>query len=104
MTLLQKTKEIVSNSIKSVIFIDEKALENYTKKSSAFVREEELSINLNKKFKNKGISLSVHKFKQADLTNTTTLDYLFKRFKECSSPSSFPYITAPMRLTSCCLP
>ena len=79
MTLLQKTKEIVSNSIKSVIFIDEKALENYTKKSSAFVREEELSINLNKKFKNKGISLFVHKFKQTDLTNTTTLDYLFKR-------------------------
>lgn len=79
MTLLQKTKEIVSNSIKSAIFIDEKALENYKQKSSTFIREEELSINLNKNFKNKGISLSVHKFKQSDLTNTTTLDYLFKR-------------------------
>jgi hypothetical protein len=79
MTLLQKTKEIVSNSIRTAIFIDEKALENYKQKSSTFIREEELSINLNKNFKNKGISLSVHKFKQADLTNTTTLDYLFKR-------------------------
>lgn len=79
MTLLQKTKEIVSNSIRTAIFIDEKALENYKQKSSTFIREEELSINLNKNFKNKGISLSVHKFKQSDLTNTTTLDYLFKR-------------------------
>ena len=47
MTLLQKTKEIVSNSIKSVIFIDEKALESYQKKSSTIIPEEELSINLN---------------------------------------------------------
>ncbi len=79
MSLLLKTKEIVSDSIKSVIFIDEKALENYKKKSSAFIPEEELSINLETNFKNKGISLSVHKFKQTDLQNEKRLNYFFKR-------------------------
>ena len=39
--------QIVSNSIKSVIFIDEKALESYQKKSLTIIPEEELSINLN---------------------------------------------------------
>lgn len=79
MTLLQKTKEIVSNSIKSVIFIDEKALENYKKKSPTYIREEELSINLDNNFKKKGISLSVHRFKNSDLTNSNILEYLFNR-------------------------
>jgi hypothetical protein len=79
MTLLQKTKEIVSNSIKSAIFIDEKALENYKRKSSIFIPEEQLSINLDNNFKKIGISLSVHKFKQADLINDNRLDYFFKR-------------------------
>lgn len=79
MTLLQKTKEIVSNSIKSVIFIDEKALESYQRKSSAIIPEEELSINLNNNFKKKGISLSVHKFKQSDLLDENRLEYFFKR-------------------------
>lgn len=79
MTLLQKTKKIVTSSIKSVIFIDEKALENYQKKSLHFISEEELSINLNNNFKKKGISLSVHKFKESDLTDINRLDYFFKR-------------------------
>lgn len=79
MTLLQKTREIVSNSIKSVIFIDEKALECYQKKSNTFIPEEELSINLNKNFKEKGISLSVHKFKQSDILDNERLEYFFKR-------------------------
>lgn len=59
MSLLQKTKEIVSNSIKSVIFIDEKALENYKRKSLVFIPEEELSINLDSNFKKK---VSVYQF------------------------------------------
>ena len=79
MTLLQKTREIVSNSIKSVIFIDEKALECYQKKSNTFIPEEELSINLKKNFKEKGISLSVHKFKQSDILDNERLEYFFKR-------------------------
>lgn len=79
MTLLQKTKEIVSNSIKSVIFIDEKALESYQRKSLTIIPEEELSINLNNNFKRIGISLSVHKFKQSDLLDESRLDYFFKR-------------------------
>ena len=79
MTLLQKTKEIVSSSIKSVIFIDEKALENYEKKSVGYIPEQELSIILSNNFKKKGISLSVHKFRQTDLINENSLDYLFKR-------------------------
>jgi hypothetical protein len=79
MTLLQKTKEIVSNSIKSVIFIDEKALESYQRKSSTIISEEELSINLKNNFKRKGISLSVHKFKQSDLLDKNRLEFFFKR-------------------------
>lgn len=79
MTLLQKTREIVSNSIKSVIFIDEKALESYQKKSLTIIPEEELSIKLNNNFKKKGISLSVHKFKQSDLVDENKLEYFFKR-------------------------
>lgn len=79
MTLLQKTKEIVSSSIKSVIFIDEKALEGYKKQSLTIIPEEQLSINLNNNFKRKGISLCVHKFRQSDLLDENKLDYFFKR-------------------------
>jgi hypothetical protein len=79
MTLLQKTKEIVSGSIKSVIFIDEKALESYKRKSTNVLLEQELSVNLNNNFKKKGISLSVHQFKQNDLLDENRLNYFFNR-------------------------
>ncbi|MEG0915389.1 MAG: response regulator receiver domain [Myroides sp.] len=79
MTLLQKTKEIVENSITSALFIDEKALEGYDKRPRILIPEQELSINLCKNFKKKGINLSVHKFKITDLDNIPLLDYFFTK-------------------------
>lgn len=79
MTLNQKTKEIILDSIKSAIFIDEKALEPYKVKPRNPYPEVDLSINLLKKFKEKGISLAVHKFSPNDLQNEERLKYFFKR-------------------------
>ncbi|QCE41564.1 response regulator receiver domain [Psychroserpens sp. NJDZ02] len=79
MTLNQKTKEIILDSIKSAIFIDEKALEPYKVKPRNPYPEVDLSINLLKKFKEKGISLAVHKFSPSDLQNEERLKYFFKR-------------------------
>lgn len=79
MTLLQKTKEIISDSIKSVIFIDEKGLESYQEESSTNVLEENLSKSLYKNFKKKGVSLTTHKFKPDDLKDDCIKEYLLKR-------------------------
>lgn len=78
MTLYQKTREVVNDSINSAIFIDEKAKEFYSGKPNYSVLEEKLSKNLYSKFKKKGVSLAIHKFKQTDLTNQDTLKYLLK--------------------------
>ncbi|SDE30719.1 hypothetical protein SAMN05421636_104302 [Pricia antarctica] len=79
MTLLQKTKEIISDSIKSVIFIDEKGLESYQETSSSTVLEESLSKSLYKNFKKKGVSLTTHKFSPNDLKDDGIKEYLLKR-------------------------
>lgn len=79
MTLLQKTKEIISDSIKSVIFIDEKGLESYQEKSKTNILEENLSKSLYKNFKKKGVSLTTHKFKPDDLQDDGIKEYLLKR-------------------------
>lgn len=79
MTLLQKTKEIITDSIKSVIFIDEKGLESYQKQSSVEVLEENLSKSLYKNFKKKGVSLTTHKFRPDDLKDEDIKEYLLKR-------------------------
>lgn len=79
MTLLQKTKEVIADSIKSVIFIDEKGLESYQQKSSTEISEENLSINLYKNFKKKGISLTTHRFKPDDLRDSDIKEYILKR-------------------------
>ena len=76
MTLNQKAKEIILDSIKSAIFIDEKALEPYKAKPKDPYPEVDLSINLLKKFKEKGISLAVHKFTPNDLENEERIKYL----------------------------
>ncbi len=79
MTLKNKTKEIILDSIKSAIFIDEKALEPYKFIPRNRYPEIDLSINLLKKFKEKGISLAIHKFSPNDLQNEERLKYFFKR-------------------------
>lgn len=79
MTLLTKAKEIITDSIKSVIFIDENALEAYKSKSPQQIPEEILSINLEQNFKKKGITLTSHKFKPSDLNDVELKNYLFRR-------------------------
>lgn len=79
MTLLQKTREIINDSIKSVIFIDEKAYEPFSTLPSGNNIETTLSQNLLKKFKTKGISLSIHKFSPNDFDDANKISYLLKK-------------------------
>lgn len=77
MTYSEKTLEIVKTSIKSAIFIDEKARGVYEYEAlNNNSLEEILSINIYEKFKQDGISLAVHKFKPSDITNENLLKYL----------------------------
>lgn len=79
MTLLQKTREIINDSIKSVIFIDEKAYEPFSNLPNGNHTETALSQNLFKKFKTKGISLSIHKFSPNDFDDAKKIGYLLKK-------------------------
>ncbi len=78
MTYSEKTLEIVTTSIKSAVFIDEKARGVYEYEGlDDKLLEERLSIAIYNNFKNNGISLAVHKFKVADRENENLLQYLF---------------------------
>lgn len=74
----ETSSRIIKESIKSAIFIDEKALEPYAKRPEKLELEEELSINLYEKFKQQKISLAVHRFKSPDLINRELVDYFFE--------------------------
>lgn len=73
----EKSTKIISESIKSAIFIDEKAWAPYTEKSDPPASEETLSLDLYNSFKNNQISLAVHKFTNDDLSSESVKDYLF---------------------------
>lgn len=74
----QKAFEILSSSISSAIFIDEKAKDFYSTKSiDDSIPEERLSVNLYNTFKSNGKSLAVHKFEIENLEDKYTLKYLF---------------------------
>lgn len=78
MTYSEKTLEIVTTSIKSAIFIDEKARGVYEYEDlDDNLLEEKLSVAIYNNFKSNGISLAVHKFKIADRQNENLLQYLF---------------------------
>ncbi|MCG9793547.1 response regulator receiver domain [Flavobacterium algicola] len=79
MTYSEKTLEIVKASIKSAVFIDEKARGIYEYDNlNDSVLEERLSMKVYEKFKEDGISLAIHKFKQSDRTNENLLKYLLE--------------------------
>jgi len=79
MSYEEKAFEIVKNSIKSAIFIDEKAKEFYSNSEiNPSIEEEKLSLELFKNFKNEGISLAIHKFIKSDIENENIKKYLFK--------------------------
>jgi len=78
MTYSEKTLEIVTTSIKSAVFIDEKARGVYEYEGlDDKLLEEKLSIAIYNNFKNNGISLAVHKFKVSDREDENLLQYLF---------------------------
>lgn len=76
MTYTEKATEIIKNSIKSAIFIDENALP-FGKEIDPEIYENQLSLDLYGNFKNTGISLAVHKYKIGDEEKKNILSYLF---------------------------
>lgn len=77
MTYDQRANSILKDAIKSAIYIDEKAKSFYELESVPQNNiEEKLSIDLYNNFKENGISLEVHKFKPADLTNQDILNFI----------------------------
>ncbi len=80
MTLNQKATEIIKESIKSAIYIDEKAFEFYTpEEPKSNCMEIDLSKKLYKNFKKEGVSLAIHKFNISDIDDEKCIDFLFKR-------------------------
>lgn len=78
MTYTEKATEIIKNSIKSAIFIDENARElSIKEKDLKGESEEEMSINLYSNFKDDGISLAIHKYKPLDEDDDNLKSYLF---------------------------
>jgi len=74
----QKTFDILNSSIKSAIFIDEKARDFYSDSPyNTEIVEEKLSVDLFNAFKQNGKSLAVHKFQKSDLLNDEIIKYLF---------------------------
>lgn len=71
--------KIIKDSINSVVFIDEKAKDFYSfDPINPAINEEQLSFDLYKNFKEKGISLTVHKFDQSDVNDDKIKNFLFK--------------------------
>lgn len=79
MSYEEKAFEIIKKSIKSAIFIDEKA-RTFFQKNEDLVgsREEALSEELYQNFKKSGISLDIHKYVNNDENNTDLKNYLFE--------------------------
>lgn len=74
----QKAFEILSSSINSAIFIDEKAKDLFSETPVDInVPEEKLSRDLYQNFRDNGKSLAVHRFEPSNLENPNILDFLF---------------------------
>ncbi len=79
MSYEEKAFEIIKDSIKSAIFIDEKAREFYTNtKVDEGIEEEKLSMDLFDNFKKEGVSLAIHKFTKSDIDDSNLKRYLLK--------------------------
>ncbi len=79
MTYLETATQIIKDSIKSAIFIDENAQPFYNSASVEVIFEEEMSRELYSNFKQVGITLDIHKFTKGDENNAETVHYLFDR-------------------------
>ncbi|NOQ24351.1 MAG: hypothetical protein GQ564_03230 [Bacteroidales bacterium] len=69
--------QIIKDSIKSAIFIDENALPFYGVESESTIYEEQLSKELFNNFRDNGISLAVHKFEIGNEIQLGLKQYLF---------------------------
>ncbi len=77
MSYEDKAFEILSSSINSAIFIDEKAKDLFSEKApDNNVPEEKLSESLYVNFKNNGKCLAIHRFEPSNLENPKILDFL----------------------------
>lgn len=74
----QKAFEIIRSSVKSAVFIDDKALSFYSQENPQGYYEEELSKSLFNNFKQNGVSLAVHKFQKGDELDDQLKNYLFE--------------------------
>lgn len=79
MTYEDKAYQIIKDSIKSAIFIDERARTFFQPEGELKGSDEEvLSINLYQNFKENGISLAIHKFSKGEEKNSNLKRYLFE--------------------------
>ena len=79
MTYEEKASEIIKESIKSAVFIDENARSFFQfKEELTGAVEEDMSIDLFNNFKESGISLTIHKYLIDDENNTELKNYLFE--------------------------
>ncbi len=74
----QKAHDILTSSINSAVYIDEKAKDFFSGEPiNTDIPEEKLSINLYNTFKDNGKSLTVHKFNKTDIKDEKIIEYLF---------------------------
>lgn len=78
MTYQNTANQIIKDTIKSAIFIDENALPFYSLKPEAPSIEEELSKALFLNFKKVGISLAIHKYNNGDEEKQELSNYLYE--------------------------
>lgn len=74
----QKAFDILSSSINSAVFIDEKAKDFFSGTPvDTQIAEEKLSVSLFNTFKDNGKSLTVHKFEKKNIEDEAVINYLF---------------------------
>lgn len=71
-----RAKSILKNSIKSAIYIDDKARSFYEEASESPEIEEELTVNLYNNFKENGISLEVFKYAKGDEVDDNKITFI----------------------------
>lgn len=74
----QKAFDILSSSINSAVFIDEKAKDFFSGTPvDTQIAEEKLSVSLFNTFKDNGKSLTVHRFEKKNIDDEAVINYLF---------------------------
>lgn len=71
-----RAKSILKDSIKSAIYIDDRARSFFEEASNPPEIEEELTVNLYKNFKENGISLEVFKYEKGDEVNDDKITFI----------------------------